>query len=260
MATERGRDLRGLVIDERDGLELGALLELHYLQRAHARFPDLLATLRTALPATLRRAIVATPVRPAYATDRRIGVIRLGPQNDSEIALHLKHFYLSAQRAAELSRLPKRLAQGLVGAVAEIEDNVHDHSGRPRTGLVAYRSVADGVFEFVVGDAGIGVLRSLQASGHYRGLTDSGHAMRVALSDGGTRYGPASGHGTGFRPLFTALMNRHGNLRFRSGDHVLLMSGNSPSLASVVVAQRAAARGFVVSVTCSLPAALLVPR
>jgi hypothetical protein len=172
--------------------------------------------------------------------------------------LYLKHFYVSAQRAAELSRLPKKLAQGLVGAIGELEDNIHLHGRRPRTGLIAYRSVVDGVFEFVVADAGIGVLQSLQASGFYGGLTDAGKAIRIAVSDGGSRFGPQSGHGTGFRPLFTALTNQHGNLRFRSGDHVLLMSGNSPSLSRVVIAQRAAVPGFLISVTCTVPAPLLV--
>lgn len=257
IAAERGRDLRELVVDVGDGIELGALIELYYLQRARPGIPDLIAPIRTTLAATIRRAVNGTSFRPAYARDRRIAVVRPGPRNDPEAALHLKHFYVSAQRAAELSRFPKRLAQGLVGAIAELEDNIHDHSRRPRTGLVAYRSVEQGVFEFVVGDAGIGVLRSLRESGYYPRLADSGDAMRVALTDGGTRHGPQSGHGLGFRPLFNALANRHGNLRFRSGDHVLLISGKNPSLARAVIAQRAATPGFVVSVTCSVPGALL---
>jgi hypothetical protein len=233
------------------------LIEFEYLRRAKPQIPDLAGALRAGLPVTLRRGLNGTTSRPTYAIDRRVGFIKPGSVKDAEARLNLNHFYLSAQRAAELSGFPKKLAQGLVGAIGELEDNIHDHR-RPRTALVAYRSVAAGVFEFVVGDAGVGVLHSLKESGYYPGLTDSGDAMRVALTDGATRHGPQSGHGLGFRPLFTALANRHGSLRFRSGDHVLLISGKNPSLARAVIAQRAASPGFVVSVTCSLPAALLV--
>ena len=45
-----------------------------------------------------------------------------------------------------------------MGALGELQDNVFEHSGRPDSGLVAY-GASTGAFEFVVADAGRGVLR-----------------------------------------------------------------------------------------------------
>lgn len=42
-----------------------------------------------------------------------------------------------------------------------MRSNIYEHSGRPGTGLAAFR-VGEGVFEFAVADSGIGVLESLK--------------------------------------------------------------------------------------------------
>jgi hypothetical protein len=85
--------------------------------------------------------------RGLYATQdtATVGFITAGrnttmPDRDAELSWVA--FRQKAQQAAELS-LPKPIAQGLMGAMTEIEDNIHLHSGRPDTGMVAFRGSAD---------------------------------------------------------------------------------------------------------------------
>lgn len=158
-----------------------------------------------------------------------------------------------AENMAIANGIPQRLVEGLLGALGELQDNVYEHSGRAETGLVAY-AVSSGTFEFVVADAGIGVLESLQQNPEFAGLSDSGAALRAAASDGASRLGRASGHGYGIGQLFRALAHDEGELRFRSGDHALTLSGDSPNLAGrVEIAQKAWLPGLTISVRYRTP-------
>ena len=75
-------------------------------------------------------------------------------------------------------------------------------------------------------------------------------ALEAALTDGVSRYGPNRNRGHGFRPIFTGLVNLHGELRFRSGDHAITMDGTSPALATSRISQKAPIDGFFASVRC----------
>lgn len=257
LAAENGIDLtphQQITVEES---ELGAFVEYEYYRRANSSVvPNLLAGM-PGLPECLLLAFTTTVYHPTYSANRRIGFIRTGTRKDENVQLALNSFYVTAQRAAEASGISKTMAQALVGAIIELQDNIHEHSQRAGSGLIGYRSVIDGVFEFTVADAGIGVLRSLQKATRYRGLSDAGEALQIALSDGGTRFRDNINHGNGFRPLFQALTNQYGHLRFRSGDHVLVMSGQSPSLGHAYISQLSTVSGFVISVSCSVPSALL---
>jgi hypothetical protein len=105
-------------------------------------------------------------------------------------------------------------------------------------------------FEFIVCDRGAGVLETLRTCPAYSHLADHGKALILALTDGISRYGPNTGHGFGFRPIFNGLANLKGLLRFRSGDHALTLDGTGPLLTSAKPAQKTAISGFIVSVTC----------
>ena len=158
-------------------------------------------------------------------------------------------FCRKAQQAAELS-LPKPVAQALVGAMREIEDNVHIHSERSHDGIVGYRSTLE-EFEFAIMDTGIGVLESLRRSPDYQDLTDSGTAIKTALGDGQSRLRyQDSGRGYGFHNLFVGLANFNGELRFRSGDHALTIDGASPSLVTARLSQKIQIPGFLVNIVC----------
>lgn len=156
-----------------------------------------------------------------------------------------------AENAAVVAGLPRGLAAGLMGALGELQDNVFEHSGRPESGLVAY-AASDSAFEFVVADAGRGVLASLHENPDFAGLADSGAALRVAASDGASRHARSTGHGYGIGQLFRALAHDAAELRFRSGDHALRLWGDAPSLTGQVeLAQKAWLDGLTISVRCA---------
>ena len=159
-----------------------------------------------------------------------------------------------AENAAVYAGLPRRLAEGILGALGELQDNVYLHCARPETGIAAY-AAAKGSFEFVVADQGIGVLASLKQNPEFASIADAGTALRIAASDGASRFGAASGHGYGIGQLFRALAQDHGELRFRSDDHVLTLLGNAPSLSGQIeIAQKACLPGLVISVRCTVRA------
>ncbi len=180
---------------------------------------------------------------------RRIGFLRTMstlPQNETARI----SFGLAVQQAAELADFPRQIARQLTAALLELHDNIYEHSQASKTGMAAFQS-HKGMFEFVVVDSGIGILDSLRTYPDYAELNDHGKALQLALTEGISRYGPHSTRGYGFRPLFVGLANRYGTLRFRSGDHALLIDGKNPSLISARLAQKPLIQGFLVSVTCT---------
>jgi hypothetical protein len=180
--------------------------------------------------------------------DARIGLIRtngISSNSDSD----LTRFLMSAQRAArEVSRLPGTTPGQMAAAIQELEGNIQEHSNAPATGVIAFRATS-GLFEFVVADHGIGLLASLRQRATFSAIEDHGKALELALTDGTSRYIEA-GRGHGFRPIFIGLTNLRGRLRFRSGDHALVMDGTGPTLASAQISQKPLFEGFLASVSC----------
>ena len=158
-------------------------------------------------------------------------------------------FAVAAQKAAKVVGFQRRIAAQLTAAIGELYSNLFEHSESPETGLVVFHA-REGRFDFVVADRGIGVLNSLRHSNEYCGLNDHGEALQLALSTGVSRHGRDANRGYGFHGLFVGLANLHGSLRFRSGDHALLIDGRSPTLVSARTAQKAQIPGFFISVTC----------
>jgi hypothetical protein len=153
------------------------------------------------------------------------------------------------QDGARRAGFPALTAAGLTGAFGEMVDNVLQHSERARSGVAGYRW-CEGCLEYVVADAGIGVLQSLGKNPDYAALRDAGTALQLALSEGVSSFGRSSGRGFGFRQVFISLANLSGSLRFRSGDHCLVIAGTSPDLAAATLAQNIEYQGFLVSVVC----------
>lgn len=158
-------------------------------------------------------------------------------------------FLFELQRAATGEGFSPTWAKEIVGAIGEMEENVHAHSNSPETGLVAYW-VQDAALEFVVVDRGRGVLASLREADEFANLNDHGSALMKAVQDGNSRYGTDSDRGWGFHELFTGLANSNARMRFRSGDHVLGVDGTS-GLPGARLRQSAAGEGFLVSVRVS---------
>lgn len=228
--------------------QLGPFLELFGLQRANALPVD--AAPECPLGEALRRALQAQHAgRGIYLTadGGRIGFIATTRSAQAADRVEWTAFCRKVQEAAELA-LPKLAAMGMVGALREIEDNVHLHSQRPDDGIVGFRGNS-GEFEFVVADSGIGILKSLRQSPDYQHLDDAGTAIKIALTDGQSRLRYVdAGRGFGFRDLFIGLANLNGELRFRSDDHALTISGASPSLVTARLSQKVRYQGFVASI------------
>lgn len=155
-------------------------------------------------------------------------------------------FRYELQRAAVSAGFSPTWAKQIVGAVGELEDNIQCHSRDPASGILAYW-IADSTLEIVVLDRGIGVLRSLRQCDEFAYLLDHGTALKMALQDGTSRYGSASGRGWGFHELFVGLANSKARLRFRSGDHLLTLEGRT-DLPAARLRQSASGSGFLISV------------
>jgi hypothetical protein len=130
-----------------------------------------------------------------------------------------------------------------------MESNIHEHSDRAASGILAFQARSS-LFEFVAADAGVGILATLREAEEFSDLTDAGLAMHAALQEDVSRYGRGSGHGNGFRDLFQGLMHLNADLRFRSGDHALLINGPHADLKSARLAQKAPYLGFLAAVRC----------
>ena len=157
-------------------------------------------------------------------------------------------FLMAARQAAEAVGFASATAQSLAAAIREMESNVHEHSERAPTGIIAFQAQPMD-FEFVVGDAGVGILATLREAPEYKHLSDHGRALHTALQEGVSRHGRSGGRGNGFRDLFRGLGDLDADMRFRSGDHALTISGR-PDLRQAVLAQKAYFQGFLASVRC----------
>lgn len=186
--------------------------------------------------------------RPVWTNDHmaRAGFCKIRRSEQDTDNVDWLAFRVAFRSAAHASGLSKQLSNQLAGVLTEMEENVHLHSGKPRSGLIAF-SVSASTFDFAVLDCGRGVLASLRQATEFKNLTDHGQALRTAIQTGSSRYGSGTNHGHGFNGLVTMTSNAHAFVRLRSGDHLLEIDGTVP-LATAQTFQRAAARGFLIAV------------
>lgn len=251
-AAERGRLSDCPDFDELTVRALGPFLELSHLscngllpppRKAAWLALDDITTLESALRGGRRQWIC-----PA---NRTIGLFRTAANwRDDDTAW--VGFGLAAQKAAIAAGFHRRTAAQFVGALGEMVSNIFEHSGAPSSGVVAFK-VGGGTFEFVVADGGIGVLETLRTCPEYAHLVDHGEALRLTLTDGVSRFGQQAKRGRGFRPLFVGLANLRGSLRFRSGDHALVIEGQKLDSMAAKTVQKAHLQGFFVSAACLMP-------
>ena len=135
---------------------------------------------------------------------------------------------LAARKAAEAAGFSNKTSAQFGAGLVELKNNVAEHSTATNTGVLFF--IGDSRrFEFGVTDRGQGVLASLRSWPEYSGLSNHGDSLRLAVSEGGTRYGPGSLHGYGFKPIFIGLAGYRGYLRWRSGDHALIIDARDPN-------------------------------
>lgn len=247
-AAERGR-LTGRSPPRMNAVSLGPILEMAQLAATGTLpAPERAEWLALDGLSVLYRSMLNGRSRWVCPDGRRIGFLRTRAQPPSDDH-ELIGFSRAAQQAAGLSGFPTSIAQQLASAIGELHSNIYEHSRAAATGLIAFRAGV-GEFELVVADRGVGVLETLRSCTEYAHVGDHGNALLLALREGVSRFGSSSNHGFGFRPIFNGLANIKGYLRFRSGDHALILDGTQPSLTTAKPAQKPMISGFLVSITC----------
>jgi len=182
-----------------------------------------------------------------FCSSKQSGFLRtLSKDDDLTRSLH---FGSQAERAAITAGFSKEVAAQLAAAILEMIDNIYLHSRSVISGLAVFKA-KENTFEFTVLDSGTGILRSLRQCSEYASLSDHGDALQLALTDGCSRFGSGSKHGHGFRPLFIGLSNLKGSLRFRSGDHALVIDGTDPKGIPWTKIAKPEIGGFLASVCC----------
>jgi hypothetical protein len=140
----------------------------------------------------------------------------------------------------------------LIAAMGELIGNVVDHSEAPESGVAIF-AARPGMFEFVVADSGIGVLRSVTKNPEHARLQDEGAALTAIVESSVSRFERGTGHGNGFRPIFERLADMTGELRFRSGDYALSLDGRFGDRIGRQLSQKPRLYGFFAAVVCQLP-------
>lgn len=103
-------------------------------------------------------------------------------------------------------------ARALYTALCEVGQNVSEHAEVPGGWVAAQAVRRGGPLSFAVGDAGIGMWRSLAA----RGATDDAEALEMALDRGLSRFATA-GHGNGLVETCRLVTARRGRVHLASG-------------------------------------------
>lgn len=179
-----------------------------------------------------------------FSADGRQGVITV--QSIVNNTMNWHNFSIKAKNAAVSLGVPLPDSWQLLASLEEIYTNTIEHSERADTGLVAYVA-RPGAFEYVVCDAGVGVLGSLKKNRLYSEVSDSCTALELALSEGVSAK-VEQGRGMGFRPILVGLANLSRIVRFRSGDGARILCRQVDGTLPATTQQRAWIDGMFCSV------------
>jgi hypothetical protein len=162
-------------------------------------------------------------------------------------------FLLRAQFAAEKSGVVKKLAHVLIGTLEEMAENVLWHSQAIGTGIAGYKW-EPGLFEYCVGDGGVGVLESLRLNPIYVDLEEPLEALHLALRNGVSRFRSEDRRGTGYNALLRNIVKNGCDLRFHTYDAVIEYHGITSFETGTAIKIRdftaPVLRGFTISLTC----------
>jgi hypothetical protein len=228
---------------------IGPLIEVAYQHYEMAEnqllsFPrsEVVTSLSIALQST---GISSYPMRSSLAPQGVEFIRNFQTEEEAEDTRWIS-FVKRLENAARCAGLTASFAKALAGTLDEMAFNVLEHSESPHTAIVGYRYSAY-EFEYVISDAGVGVLNSLKSHPDYADLSDSDAALRTALREGESRYGHNAGRGSGFRDLMNNIASLNSCLRFRSGSHAFVIDGwHQPTVSYSV--ECVDAPGFLISV------------
>lgn len=188
------------------------------------------------------------PKTPARRIDvRPVEYHVLDPATASEDS-EWEQYEIRFDRSAQSAGLPLQTAHALQGAFHEMAENAVIHADAPTAILLGYQAV-NGAALFSVADVGVGVLASLHSHRAYRHIELHNDAIRAALHDGTSRFGPNT-RGLGFKQVFKALAAQWGHLRFRSGLGCITLNGESLDADQGEVTFPPFLPGFQVTVCC----------
>lgn len=177
--------------------------------------------------------------------DRKNGRLLLattGAAAPDEEALSL--LTLEIQKSSDQVGISKAILLRIRAALGEMIDNVFEHSERTDSGI-ALVQVKSGAIEFCVTDRGVGIRSSLIE--RYGDGLDHLAALRLALQPRVSRHPEEMGRGHGFDHLVLGMINLNAELRFRSGDACLSLSGVGATLPSSQLTRRPYLEGFLVA-------------
>jgi anti-sigma regulatory factor (Ser/Thr protein kinase) len=223
---------------------IGPYAEWYWLRRAGR----ILGSLYCEAPiSSLHSSLIEKERKAWVAGDGKIGFIRVHRAHEDTEQVAWVSFRQSMKRAATSAGISNERAGQLVGAIGELEDNIHWHSEAPASGVCLFQS-HESAFEFVILDTGIGVLDSLKTSDEFKELHDYGRALMVATQDGNSRFGRSSDRGWGYHDLFVGLTNANAQVRFRSGDYAMILDGIDVSVPQASIRQRVYGQGLYIRV------------
>ncbi|MFX0138583.1 MAG: hypothetical protein ACFFDN_33375, partial [Candidatus Hodarchaeota archaeon] len=154
------------------------------------------------------------------------------------------------ERRMRENGFPSKLANAITGAMAEMADNVEQHSESTIRGLVGFE-VSHGRATYTVVDVGVGVFNSLRTNPKFINLRTAVDAIFKALHSKVSRFG-STHRGLGFDTIFRSLADLNGCLRFRSDDGCVSFDGRSVNLRKVKKSFVPFRKGFQLTISCSL--------
>jgi hypothetical protein len=233
-----------------DAEELGPLIEYAYLRRQNefSYLPTVRELTSGTAPVSLEACVSHTTHPPSGSSLAPLSVEVVTVPAGIVDNPHWTAFSWRLVYAAKQAGFGDSMAKGFGGAFGELADNVFQHSRHPETAIAAYRWLA-GKFEMVIADAGIGIRSSLRENPEYAALLDDNAALEAATTMGVSRFGSASGRGTGFKTVFDAIAG-NGFLRFRSGIAALVLNQTDKNLIRRRSLQRKHFGGMFASICC----------
>jgi len=131
-------------------------------------------------------------------------------------------------RSLQNNAFSRSLALALAGALAEMSDNISEHSA-PQDSVSAHGIVGFHVSPyratFSVADLGQGVLSSLRKNPKWLYLDNSADALLEAVWNGASARIQEQ-QGDGFAEVHKAVSQLNGSMRYRSGGSILSVQGN----------------------------------
>jgi hypothetical protein len=224
-------------------IDLTAFVEWYWLKAAGHNLPDVdaIGTLQG-----VQRALRGRRESWVDSIAPRAGFIRVRRKHSDTENIAWLSFLAAFSRAAHAAGLAKSTSNQLAGVAKEMEDNIHWHSQRTRSGILIFVS-REGMFEFAVVDSGVGVLASLRRAREFTDVVDHGTALQIAIGTGNSRFGTTVGRGWGFADLTVGIANQNAVVRFRSGDHLLELDGSDHGPLRSRRVQRASGTGFLIT-------------